>query len=77
MEEHKVQQETKNKEDEDTYRIRKGTYDLLPNADENIKKLQVYMLPYMVVGVVIVGGYVAGHVNRCGLYNICGCGLLL
>ena len=44
MEERKVQQKTKNKEDEDTYRIRKGTYDLLPNADENIKKLQVCLM---------------------------------
>ncbi len=41
MQERKTQQETSNKENEDTYRIRKGTYDLLPNADENIQKLQV------------------------------------
>ena len=41
MQERKTQQETNNNEEEDAYRIRKGTYDLLPNADENIKKLQV------------------------------------
>ena len=42
MQERKTRQEAKNKEDEDAYRIRKGTYDLLPNADENIRKLKVY-----------------------------------
>lgn len=40
MQELKEQQESKNKEDEDMYRIRKGTFDLLPEADENISKLQ-------------------------------------
>ena len=33
--------ESKNKEDEDAYRMKKKTFDLLPNADENITKLQV------------------------------------
>ena len=41
MQEQKAQQESKNKEEEESYRIKKGTYDLLPNADENIAKLQV------------------------------------
>ena len=42
MEEQVRQQSTKNKEEEDAYRIKKGTYDLLPNADENIVKLKVF-----------------------------------
>ena len=44
MQERKEQQEFKNKEDEDMYRIRKGTFDLLPEADENISKLQVTIM---------------------------------
>ena len=35
------QREAENKEEEDAYRVKKRTYDLLPNADENIAKLQV------------------------------------
>lgn len=35
------QREAENKEEEDAYRVKKRTYDLLPNADENITKLQV------------------------------------
>lgn len=35
------QREVENKEEEDAYRVKKRTYDLLPNADENIAKLQV------------------------------------
>ena len=35
------QREAENKEEEDAYRVKKKTYDLLPNADENIAKLQV------------------------------------
>ena len=41
MKEEIEQKQVKNKEDEDAYRIKKGTYDLLPQADENIAKLQV------------------------------------
>lgn len=41
MREEREQQEIKNKESEDAYRIKKGTYDLLPQADENIAKLKV------------------------------------
>ena len=41
MREEKEQQELLNKENEDAYRIKKGTYDLLPQADENIEKLKV------------------------------------
>ena len=33
--------EAKNKEDEEAFQLKKKTYDLLPNADENIAKLQV------------------------------------
>ena len=44
MQELKEQQESKNKDDEDMYRIRKGTFDLLPEADENISKLQVTIM---------------------------------
>ena len=35
------QRETENKEEEDAYRVKKKTFDLLPNADKNIAKLQV------------------------------------
>ena len=35
------QRETENKEEEEAYKVKKRTYDLLPNADENIAKLQV------------------------------------
>ena len=35
------QREAENKEEEEAYKVRKRTYDLLPNADENIAKLQV------------------------------------
>ena len=35
------QRETENKEEEDAYRVKKKTFDLLPNADDNIAKLQV------------------------------------
>ena len=35
------QYEAKNKDDEEAYQLKKKTYDLLPNADENIAKLQV------------------------------------
>ena len=41
MQEQVRQQSVKNKEEENVYRIKKGTYDLLPNADENIAKLKV------------------------------------
>ena len=34
-------QAAKNKEQEEAFRVKKRTYDLLPNADENIVKLQV------------------------------------
>ncbi|KAL5460593.1 hypothetical protein EMCRGX_G034048 [Ephydatia muelleri] len=34
------QYEAKNKDDEEAYQLKKKTYDLLPNADENIAKLQ-------------------------------------
>ena len=42
MQEQVRQQSAKNKEEEDVYRIKKGTYDLLPNGDENIAKLKVF-----------------------------------
>ena len=35
------QREAENKEEEEAYRVKKKTYDLLPNADDNIAKLQV------------------------------------
>ena len=41
MTELQQQREAENKEEEDAYRVKKRTYDLLPNADENIAKLQV------------------------------------
>ena len=42
MQEQVRQQSVKNKEEEDVYHIKEGTYDLLPNADENITKLKVF-----------------------------------
>ena len=42
MQEQVRQQSVKNKKEEDAYRIKKGTYDLLPNDDENIAKLKVF-----------------------------------
>ena len=42
MQEQVRQQSVKNKEEKDVYHIKKGTYDLLPNADENIAKLKVF-----------------------------------
>lgn len=41
MAELQMQKEAENKEEEDAYRVKKQTFDLLPNADENIAKLQV------------------------------------
>lgn len=41
MAELQLQKEAENKEEEDAYRVKKQTFDLLPNADENIAKLQV------------------------------------
>ncbi|XP_076367338.1 coiled-coil domain-containing protein 22 homolog isoform X2 [Tachypleus tridentatus] len=35
-----LSEETKNKELEETYKLRKRTFDLLPDADNNLKKLQ-------------------------------------
>ncbi len=36
-----TEKEKSNKEDEDAYRLKKQTIDLLPNAEENMAKLQV------------------------------------
>ena len=41
LQEEQTQQEAKNKAEEDAYRVKKRTYELLPNADENIAKLEV------------------------------------
>ena len=41
MVERELQQNTQNKEEEEAYKVKKRTYDLLPNADENIAKLKV------------------------------------
>ena len=41
MAERELQQNTFNSEEEDAYKVKKRTYDLLPNADENIAKLKV------------------------------------
>ncbi len=41
MLERQTQQEGRNREEEEAYRVKKRTYDLLPNAEENISKLQV------------------------------------
>ena len=41
MAERELQQNTLNSEEEEAYKVKKRTYDLLPNADENIAKLKV------------------------------------
>ncbi len=41
MGELQTQGATKNKEEEEAYKVKKKTFDLLPNADENITKLKV------------------------------------
>lgn len=41
MAELQAQREQAIKEDKEAYKIKKQTFDLLPNADENIAKLQV------------------------------------
>lgn len=42
MVEQQNQRETRNKEEEEAYRVKKRTFDLLPNAEDNIAKLQVH-----------------------------------
>ena len=44
MEEQKNQEERQNVEKEDAYTVKKRTLDLLPDAENNIAKLQVYQL---------------------------------
>ena len=46
MSELQRQREAENKEEEEAYRVKKRTFDLLPNADENIAKLQVGVYSY-------------------------------
>ena len=41
MMERELQQNAQNKENEEAYKVKKTTHDLLPNADENITKLKV------------------------------------
>ena len=41
MMERELQQAGENKEEEETYKVKKKTHDLLPNADENMRKLKV------------------------------------
>lgn len=41
MAELQSQQELANREEKEAYKIKKQTFDLLPNAEENIAKLQV------------------------------------
>ena len=41
MAELQAQGEARNKDEEDAYRVKKKTFDLLPNAEDNIAKLQV------------------------------------
>ena len=43
MEEQKLTEERNNEEQEDSYRVKKRTMDLLPDAENNIAKLQVRM----------------------------------
>lgn len=41
MSELQAKREQANQEEKEAYKIKKQTFDLLPNADENIAKLQV------------------------------------
>ena len=41
MAELQAHRELANREDKEAYKVKKQTFDLLPNADENIAKLQV------------------------------------
>ena len=41
MMERELQQAGENKEEEEDYKVKKKTHDLLPNADENMRKLKV------------------------------------
>lgn len=41
MMERELQQTAQNKDEEEAYKVKKRTHDLLPNADENIAKLKV------------------------------------
>ena len=41
MAELQAHREQANREDKEAYKVKKQTFDLLPNADENIAKLQV------------------------------------
>lgn len=45
MVERQNQREAQNKEEEEAYRVKKRTFDLLPNAEDNIAKLQVHSRP--------------------------------
>ena len=41
MMERELQQTSQNKEEEEAYKVKKKTHDLLPNAEENMRKLKV------------------------------------
>ena len=45
MMERELQQAGENKEEEEAYKVKKKTHDLLPNADENMRKLKVRNQP--------------------------------
>ena len=40
-----TQKEIANREEKEAYKVKKQTFDLLPNAEENIAKLQVSQTP--------------------------------
>ena len=44
MAELQEQRELANKEEKESYKVKKQTFDLLPNAEENIVKLQVLLV---------------------------------
>ena len=41
MMERELEQGGQNKDEEEAYKVKKKTHDLLPNADENMRKLKV------------------------------------
>ena len=47
MAELQEQKEKANKEEKEAYKVKKQTYDLLPNAEENITKLQVCLCVHL------------------------------
>ena len=70
MMERELQQTAQNKEEEEAHKVRKRTYDLLPNADENIAKLKVRPQHSSIPSLV---HYSVGCVCVCVCVRVCMC----